>query len=293
VVMTGGAVDLPYDWSTALFLKRPEVSGSHSIFRALSRLPVLFFRVNTPVTNVVSSLDATGAMLINSEQRLKQAGPNCRPTRVLLADDHDLVRAGVRVLLDSIPNVTVVGEATSGREVLEILSRETADIVLMDISMPDLNGLDALSQIKEQFPIISVIILSMHKNAEYAARALQLGAAGYLLKRDGMAELQNAIQSVLAGRNWISSGVSKDLCKDTMGAARNMFHRSLDRLSRRQREILQLLAEGETTKGIALILGISNKTVEYHRMQLMKCLEIFDLPGLVRFAVRSGLVALD
>ena len=223
----------------------------------------------------------------------QKGGASAARTRVLLADDHYLVRAGIRSLLQAMPDVTVVAEASDGREVLECLTRETIDLVLLDISMPGLNGLEALPRIKKDFPLVSVVILSMHQVSEYAVKALNLGASGYLLKKDSVAQLQTALKAVLAGGTYLSPGLSKSFFRQSLDAPGQLLQRSLDRLSPRQREILQLLAEGETTKGIGLILNISAKTVEYHRAQLMKCLEIFDVPGLVRFAVQSGLVALE
>jgi DNA-binding NarL/FixJ family response regulator len=214
-------------------------------------------------------------------------------TRVLLADDHYLVRAGIRTLLEAVPGVTVVAEASDGREALEAMKKEELDLVFMDISMPGLNGLEALTRIKTDFPRVPVIILSMHQSEDYAWNAFNLGASGYLLKKDGVAELQSAIKAVLAGETYLSPTVSKGLLRHSLNAPRQFLRRSLECLSPRQREVLQLLAEGETTKGIAMILNISDKTVEYHRAELMKGLNIFDVPGLVRFAVRSGLVALE
>ena len=213
--------------------------------------------------------------------------------RVLLADDHFMVRAGIRSLLESIEHVTVMGEASDGREALEMLGTLDVNLVFMDISMPGLNGLEALSRMKQQFPHVSVVILSMHKNPEYAWKALQSGASGYLLKKDGVAQLKSAISAILSGKTYVSPEVSKALQWQNPGLSLSSPYRTLDQLSGRQREILQLIAEGENTKSIAQILHISSKTVEFHRARLMKHLGIYEIAGLVRFAVRAGLIALE
>ncbi len=211
-------------------------------------------------------------------------------TRVLLADDHHLVRAGIRALLEKIEGVAVAGEAGDGHEALEILEREQPHVLLMDISMPRLNGMEALGRIAKQFPLVRVIVLSVHQNSEYLWQSINAGAAGYLLKRASANELERAITTVLEGRFYLSAELAP-LAKQLPLTPACLRNGPLDQLTARQREILQLIAEGETTKGIALLLKISSKTVEYHRAQLMGRLNIFDLPGLVRFAMRSGIVA--
>jgi len=213
-----------------------------------------------------------------------------RTVRVLLADDHNLVRAGIRTLVEKIPGVIVAGEASDGRELLALIKEETPDLVLLDISMPGLNGLETLARIQKEFRDVRVIVLSMHHASEYVWQALSSGAAGYLLKRSGVSELEPAMKSVLAGKVYLSPDIAKRMLKEGPRRESNGVA-PLQRLTARQREVLQLMAEGETTKGIAMILKLSNKTVEYHRAQLMECLNIFDVPGLVRFALRSGLVS--
>jgi DNA-binding NarL/FixJ family response regulator len=211
--------------------------------------------------------------------------------RVLLADDHELVRAGIRALLEKIESVTVAGEASDGYEVLQFLRREQPDVLLLDISMPRLNGMETLARIGKEFPLIRVIVLSVHQTSEYLWQAINGGAAGYLLKKASAAELERAIETILQGRFYLSSELSPLVKQLPTVAAASVRNRPLDCLTDRQREILQLIAEGETTKGIALLLKISCKTVEYHRAQLMERLNIFDLAGLVRFALRTGVVA--
>jgi DNA-binding NarL/FixJ family response regulator len=213
-----------------------------------------------------------------------------KPVRVMLADDHTLVRAGIRALLEKLPGVEVVGEAGDGREVLKLVKLHRPDVVLMDISMPGLNGLEAAVRMAKEFPDVRVIILSMHPNEEYVWRALKAGAAGYLLKKAATAELATALQHVALGEFYLSQEISTRLPKNF--ALDGIAHRKspLEELTGRQREILQLIAEGQNTKGIAEILKVSPKTIEYHRMKLMDCLNVHDVPGLVRFALRVGLI---
>jgi len=213
-----------------------------------------------------------------------------KPIRLILADDHTLVRAGIRALLEKLPGVEVVGEAGDGREVLNLVKLHRPDVVLMDISMPGLNGLEAAARMAKEFPDVRVIVLSMHDNEEYVWRALKAGAAGYLLKKAATVELATALQRVALGEFYISREISTRLPKNF--ALDGIANRKspLDQLTGRQREILQLIAEGQNTKGIAELLKVSPKTIEYHRMKLMDCLNVHDVPGLVRFALRVGLL---
>jgi len=213
-----------------------------------------------------------------------------KPIRLILADDHTLVRAGIRALLEKLPGVEVVGEAGDGREVLKLVKLHRPDVVLMDISMPGLNGLEAATRMAGEFPEVRVIILSMHDNEEYVWRALKAGAAGYLLKKAATTELATALQRVALGEFYLSQEISTRLPKNF--ALDGIANRKspLEQLTGRQREILQLIAEGQNTKGIAELLKVSPKTVEYHRMKLMDGLNVHDVPGLVRFALRVGLL---
>lgn len=213
-----------------------------------------------------------------------------KPVRVILADDHTLVRAGIRALLEKLPEVEVLGEAGDGREVLNLVKTHRPDVVLMDISMPGLNGLEATARMANEFPEVRVIILSMHNNEEYYWRALKAGAAGYLLKKSATAELETALQRVVQGEIYLSREISARLLKRF--PLRGIADRKspLEQLTDRQREVLQLIAEGQNTKEIGEILKVSPKTVEYHRMKLMHCLNVHDIPGLVRFALRVGLL---
>jgi DNA-binding NarL/FixJ family response regulator len=213
-----------------------------------------------------------------------------KPIRVLLAEDHTLVRAGFRSLLENLPDVQVVAEAGDGREALRLIENHQPDVVLMDISMPGLNGLEAAARVASEFPYVRVIILSMHANEEYVLQALRAGVAGYLLKDAGPAELELAVTAVARGEMYLSPPLSKRLIADYVRRVGDEAS-VLERLTPRQRQVLQLIAEGHTTQDIARILGISAKTVETHRAHLMEQLDIHDVAGLVRYAIRVGLVS--
>jgi len=213
-------------------------------------------------------------------------------TRVLLADDHVLVRAGIRALLEKIPDVEVIAEGSTGREALELVRSKLPNVVLMDIAMAELGGLEALPRITKDFPVVRVIILSAHANEEYVIRALREGASGYMLKDSATTELELAINSVIQGKIYLSPSISRTVIDDYLQRVGGPVS-PLEQLTPRQREILQLVAEGKNTKEVAYDLGISVKTVESHRLQLMERLNIHDVPGLVRYAVRSGLVSAE
>jgi DNA-binding NarL/FixJ family response regulator len=213
------------------------------------------------------------------------------PIRVLLADDHDLVRAGLRTLLRGM-GLQVVAEASTGNEALRLTERYKPDVVLMDIAMPDLNGLEATSRLTDEFPSVRVIILSMHANAEYARRALRAGAAGYLLKNSKATELDLAITAVIRGETYLTPAVARFIAEDYLRGSQSKSG-SLEGLTPRQLEILQLLVKGYTRKQIADKLTISPKTFDTYRAQLMEQLNIHDVAGLVRYATRMGLVGPD
>ena len=213
-----------------------------------------------------------------------------KPVRVMVADDHTLVRAGIRALLEKLPWVEVTGEAGDGREALNLIKLHPADLVLMDVTMPGLNGLEATARITREFPEVRVIILSMHSNEEYYWRAMKAGASGYLLKKSAPAELETALRRVVHGEIYLSRDIAaRLLIKFPLHGI--IGHKSpLEALTDRQREVLQLIAEGQNTKQIGEILKVSPKTVEYHRLKLMDRLKMHDIPSLVRFALRVGLL---
>jgi DNA-binding NarL/FixJ family response regulator len=212
--------------------------------------------------------------------------------RILLVEDHALVRAGMRALLQKIEGIEVIADVGDGWEAIKSVQTDPPDLVLMDIAMPGLNGLDATARIVKGSPTTRVILLSMYANEEYLRQALQVGASGYLLKGAELAELELALKTVARGERYLTPAVVKyaieAYCEKSEGPAG-----PLAKLSMRQREILQLVAEGQTTKDIAQRLSLSVKTVETHRSQLMERLDIHDVPGLVRFAMRVGLIQPD
>jgi DNA-binding NarL/FixJ family response regulator len=212
--------------------------------------------------------------------------------RVLLADDHALVRAGIRSLLNAMADVSVIGEAASGEEALELASREQPDVCLMDIAMKGITGLEAAALMRERFPAVRVVILSMHSGEEYVLQALRAGAAGYLLKDAATGELELALRSVMRGESWLSPAVSRQVVEGYVQRSGG-GDAAPEVLTARQREVLRLVAGGKSTKEIAFLLNLSVKTVETHRAQIMDRLGIRDVAGLVRYALRTGLVPPD
>jgi DNA-binding NarL/FixJ family response regulator len=211
--------------------------------------------------------------------------------RVLLADDHALVRAGIRSLLGAMAEVEVVGEAASGEEALELAQRQLPDVVLMDIAMRGITGLEAAAAMRERLPSVRVVILSMHSGEEYVLQALRAGAAGYLLKDAATGELELALRSVMRGESWLSPAVSRQVVEGYV--QRTGGETAPEVLTARQREVLRFVAGGKSTKEIAFLLNLSVKTVETHRAQIMDRLGIRDVAGLVRYALRTGLVPPD
>jgi DNA-binding NarL/FixJ family response regulator len=206
----------------------------------------------------------------------------------VLVDDHALVRAGIRALLDRITGVEVVGEGSNGREAVELVAACAPHVAVINISMPELNGLEATARIASTYPRTKVVILSLHADEEYVRRALSLGASGYLVKAADAAELELAIRAASRGDVWLSPSISKAIVKSLLD--RKPVDEPFEVLTSRQREVLQLVAEGLTSKEIAERLELSVKTVESHRAQLMKRLGVSNIPGLVRFAIRLGIV---
>jgi len=211
--------------------------------------------------------------------------------RIALVDDHQLVRDGLKSILSSIGDVEVVGEAGDGHEAIKLCGNLDIDVVIMDIAMSGLNGLDATKRITEKHPAINVLILSMYDSEEYIARSMQHGARGYLLKNAQPKEFEDAIRKVASGSVYLSPEISEQMRRHLVSQRSNGD--SLQTLSTRQREILQAIAEGRSTRDIAELLSISPKTVETHRGHLMQKLDIHDIAGLVRYAIKHGLVAID
>lgn len=211
------------------------------------------------------------------------------PIRVVIADDHGIVRAGIRALLQNLSGVTVVGEADNGREVLGLVDRLRPDIVLLDIAMPELSGLEAAARIKRDYENVRVIMLSMHPDREYVLRALRAGASGYMIKGGRGEELELALLAVAGGDMYLSPQVTKYLVQDFI-EHHSQDKTNAERLTPRQREILQLIGEGHTRKDIALKLNISVKTFDKFRAQLLHALGVNDNAGLIRTAIAMSLV---
>jgi DNA-binding NarL/FixJ family response regulator len=210
------------------------------------------------------------------------------PLRILLVDDHALVRAGMRSLLRDLPEVEVVAEAADGAEALAAAERVRPDVVLMDIAMKGMNGLEAAARMRERLPGVKVVILSMHTSEEYVLLALRAGAAAYLIKDSATSELELALKCVMRGETYLSPAISRQVVDgyvQRVGAGAGP-----DPLTPRQRDVLKRIAEGRSTKEIAYDLNLSVKTVETHRAQIMERLGIRDVAGLVRYAMRTGLI---
>jgi DNA-binding NarL/FixJ family response regulator len=212
--------------------------------------------------------------------------------RVLLADDHDLVRAGFRSLLERLEGIEVVAEAGDGREALDLIARHHPDVVLMDIKMPGLNGIEAMSRALRETPGTRVVMLSMYANEEYVVQSLRAGAIGYLLKDAATAELELAVRAAARDEAYLSPAISRRMIQEYLQTVGDNDP-PLGPLTPRQREVLQLIAEGRTMKEIAALLCISVKTAESHRAQLMERLGIYDIAGLVRYALRVGFLVPD
>ena len=208
---------------------------------------------------------------------------------VFLADDHAILRDGLRMVLEAQPDIRVIGEAADGRETVRRVVELGPDVLIADIGMPELNGVEAIAQIRARCPDIRFVVLSIHANQEYVARALQAGALGYVLKESSAVDVMAAVRAAYAGQCFLSAKIARQ-----QATAYSRERRSaLDHLSEREREVLQLTVEGNSSAEIARALVLSPKTVETYRSRLMRKLGIDDLPGLVKFAIRYGLTTLE
>ena len=215
-----------------------------------------------------------------------------RRTRIVLADDHNLIRSGLKLLLERQEDLEVVGEAGNGRAAVECVERTRPDVVVLDIAMPLLNGIEAARQIAARWPDVRIVILSMHADESYVIRALKAGARAYLLKDSAETDLIAAVRAVTAGRAFFSPTVSKVLAEDYVRQLRLRDEEdSFELLTSREREVLQLLAEGKSNKEVASVLGISLYTAETHRANIIAKLNIHSVPELILYAVRKGIIA--
>ena len=212
--------------------------------------------------------------------------------RIVLADDHTILREGLRALLSTDPNFEIIGEAVDGREAVRCVEKLEPDLLLMDLSMPRMSGMDAISEVKKRYPETKIIALTVHKTEEYLLTTLQAGADGYVLKDATHDELVMAIHNVMAGKSYLSPGISEKVIEGYLeGKEGSQVVSSWQKLSQREREVLKLIAEGYKNKEIAEDLCISLKTVEKHRANLMKKLDLHNAAGLTVYAVERGLVS--
>ncbi len=212
--------------------------------------------------------------------------------RVLLADDHTVMRAGLRLLLERQPDLTVVAEASDGRQALELAEREQPDVIVMDVGMPNLNGIEAARQITARKPGAAVVILSMHSDESYVMRALKAGARAYLLKDSAESDLILAIRAVSDGKSFFSPAISRMLLEEYVRRLEQLGEvDSYELLTPREREILQVLAEGKSNKDVANMLHLSLYTVETHRAHILQKLGLHSTPELILYAVRKGLIS--
>jgi len=209
---------------------------------------------------------------------------------VLLVEDHQMVRDGFRSLLKHEADIEVIGEAENGRQAVQLTGKLRPDVVVMDIAMPQLNGLEAARQIRKDFPDVKVLILSAHSDDAYVEQVAALGAAGFLLKQTSSDVLPKAIREVNKGRKVFNAAMTKRLNRQNAPAPGELFQRKNNRLSSREIEVLQLIAEGKPNKQVAAELGVSFKTVDKHRQHLMSKLDIHDVAGLTRYALAKGII---
>jgi DNA-binding NarL/FixJ family response regulator len=213
--------------------------------------------------------------------------------RVLLADDHRILREGLCSLINGLPNAEVVGQAANGREAVQVATKKSPDVVVMDVNMPDLNGIEATRQLRTSLPAIKVIGLSMYSDKRFVSGMLSAGASGYLLKSAAFEELANALQTVMAGEIYLSPKVSGVVVEDYVGHLAQEKTALTEVLTPREREILQLLAEGKSSKDIASILHVSEKTVHTHRQNIMEKLGIHSVAELTKYAIKEGITSVE
>jgi len=215
-----------------------------------------------------------------------------RKIRIVLADDHKLMRSGLRVLLEQQPDLTVVGEASDGREAVALVASQRPDVLVMDIGMPSLNGIEAAAQVTKGNPEAAIVMLSMHSDESYVLRALKAGAKGYLLKDSAEADLIRAVRAVAEGKSFFSPAVSRVLLDDYVRKLnRSGTEDPYELLTPREREVLQLVAEGKSSKEVAQLRNLSVYTVETHRSNIMEKLNLHGVPELILYAVRKGIIS--
>jgi len=226
-------------------------------------------------------------------QRRNPFNSTNRPIRIILADDHQIVRQGLRILLEAEPDMEIIAEADNGRKVLKLAQELLPDVIIMDLSMPELNGIEATRQILSGAPEVKVVALSMHSDSLFVLNMIKSGASGYLLKDCALEELVKAIRAVVDHKTYLSPGVSDIVIRDFVTGWQTTNASAFSVLSPREREVLQLMAEGRSTNQIADGLCVSVKTVEAHRKQVMTKLGIHSVAELTKYAIRQGLTSLE
>ena len=213
--------------------------------------------------------------------------------RILLADDHRIMREGLKALLEKHSSMEVIAEAENGIEALKIARREKPDVIIMDIAMPDINGIEATRRLKSEMTDIKIVALSMHSDRRFVTEILKAGASAYVLKQSAFEDLEKAIKTVMVNRTFLSADILETVVGDYVSQLTKSEYEAYRQLSNRERQVLQLIAEGNSTKEIAYKLHVSVKTIESHRQNIMAKLSIHNLAGLTKFAVREGLTSLD
>lgn len=213
-----------------------------------------------------------------------------KPYRIIIADDHSLIRKGLRTIIEIESDIQVIGEAGDGRELLDLLSSEQPDLIIMDISMPRINGIEAVREVVEKYPGVRVLMLTMHRNSQYFYNAISAGAHGYLMKDDSDTELLTAIRTVQSGKSYVSPQLSNEVTDDMISAFRDHREIPIIQLTGREREVLQLVVKGYTSKKMADILCLSPRTVDHHRAKLLKKFKMKNTVDLVKYVVRNSIV---
>lgn len=216
-----------------------------------------------------------------------------RTYRIVLADDHVLIRHGIKNIISKETSLEIVGEVSDGEELLAYLKGDVPDLLILDISMPKVSGIDLAETIKKQWPGLKILMLTMHKNKQFFYRAMSAGADGYLIKNDSGEEILQAIKKIRAGRTYIAPLLAEDFTEDVLNAYRNQAASPFTDLTKREKQILSLVVEGHTSKVMATILNLSPRTVDHHRSNLLKKFKMKNSVDLVHYAVRNGYVALE
>jgi len=212
------------------------------------------------------------------------------PCKIVLADDHALIRRGLKKIIDGQPYLQVIGDVGDGLELLELLRERCPDIILLDISMPNLRGIEAISQVKKMCPLVKILMLTMHSSKDFLASALNAGADGYALKEDSDTELMNAIQTCLDGDLYIAPTLAAGISPQELIAMRSQLPQGTDQLTSREKQVVTLVAEGHKSRDIAKLLSISIRTVEHHRANIMKKIDIKSTADLIKYAIQKGFI---